>query len=217
MAIEYHIAAFNFYPGSNGLLNGNMEANSYWSGSGSQSSYWYSNSLSYFGSRSLAFQISGGSPASPTEIRSYYQSKAYDVNSYGCNRIFDGLYPDDQVQNQWLCSFPSSSLDIADWFQIGLVSPKQFSRMRMMASNNAFNIAVKYYPVSIRIKGSMTGSYSGEESTLYSHTNTLSWTKGEWKTFSLSSVGTYTFYRVLGAPAYGIGWMIIAEAEFYEW
>jgi hypothetical protein len=57
VSIEYYIAGFNFDQGSNYLPNWDMEANSYWSTSGDQSSSWYSNSYASQGNRAFAFNV----------------------------------------------------------------------------------------------------------------------------------------------------------------
>jgi hypothetical protein len=57
VSIEYHIAAFNWDQGSNHLPNGDMEASSYWTNSGDQSSMWYDTSSPNTGARALAFKI----------------------------------------------------------------------------------------------------------------------------------------------------------------
>jgi hypothetical protein len=219
VSIEYYIAGFNFYPGSNGLLNGGMEADSYWVGSGDQSSLWYTSSLSYIGSRSLAYGVTGGENF--TYVASYLQSNNIYVgaiNSYGCKAAFDGLWTDHDTSNQCVFSDPGIPPGAVNssWLQIYVTPAVAFTKMQMMGACYSGSMASKMYPIRCEVQASNVGSFLTEKVTLLSMTDSVTWQKFEWKTFSLSNITPYYFYRVNFISGSTI-WMKVPEIRFFEW
>jgi hypothetical protein len=83
------------------------------------------------------------------------------------------------------------------WIQV------QFSEAKAIARATVRNVSSgSTSPSAITIKGSNTGSFSGEEAELYS-TSGLSWSNGETKTFDFDNENTYTHYRLYMTVSFG--------------
>lgn len=213
---EFYMTLLDFDPGSNYLPNGDMEADSYWEGSGDQCSYGYVESNFQYGARSFVFEIIGSAPVDP-DVNSVDQSSAYTASSYGAAQLFDGItsVAEYALDNQWVVGASVTS----EWFQVYFDAGKKFTHMKMMSAGNSSTLYWDRVPSQLEIVGSNVGSFQGEETTLLSRTESLNWSYQEWKTFSFNLTGTFNFYRCWCRPhADALGsWMMIAEVEFYEW
>jgi hypothetical protein len=114
---------------------------------------------------------------------------------------------DDNVENFWATNNSGDR-----WANIEFSSAQKINRARFYdyeSTGNMFSQVV--------IKASNTGSFSGEEATIFTSSSGLTWGPYEWKVFDFDNEDSFLFYRLYftSSDPYP-GFLLIPEIEMME-
>jgi hypothetical protein len=221
--IEHWLSAFNFDAGSNYLPNPGFEASSYWASSGAESSFAYTTSQSWLGSKAGVWTITPAADLSASMTFSCGGGRTgytgFNANSFGPEKLFDGiLQGSDYDERYWLVSWPgygvSSGYECRSmtWFQM------QCSSYTVLNAHRAIwrMAAWQPWPKRIIVFGSNVGSFAGEETLVHKPAATTSWPSNTWASWSYSNQTGFLFYRYCCDPNIQ-EWLSLGEVELFRY
>lgn len=143
-------------------------------------------------------------PTIPSDLsggQTYSQSSSWD-GSYVGSKAFD-----DNTSTLW----HTASVSLPHWIQIQFSSAQRVTLMTWTPRENNTN----YNPKDFSIKGSNTGSFSGEETTIATFALSDEWYSRNKRYFFFANTNSYTYYRVVLTSMMQFGNLAMAsEIEF---
>lgn len=142
-----------------------------------------------------------------------YTADITSGETFSASRYYSSDTPyqafDDNIDTDWNILSP---VDGSDWIQVQFASAKQIEKFTIRSSSWSILTAA---PIRLVLKGSNTGSFSGEE-TEVKDTDVFSWSDyGEVKSFEFSNANTFTYYRVF-VYRNSESFLSLAEIEMME-
>jgi hypothetical protein len=222
--IEHWLSAFNFDAGSNYLPNPGFEASSYWASSGAESSFAYTTSQAWLGSKAGAWTITPA--ANQATVFSWSVNSLFDpgggITTGTIAELFDGFLPNSpsETSRMWECGAPAYNMwDVADitsrtWIKAFCSSLQVINAFRIWFYNPGWTNA---WPKRIAMYGSSTGSFGvGNRILLYETPIETSWPNRSWKSWSCSNQNAYQHFMLMFDPNI-TQWLLPGELELFHY